>query len=136
MPRAARRGDRAVVPPRLTIMPDGHRRAMPQVTAVDELFGTHRRHAVPLVGAAIPTSGSAHSACGGAGESWLTPWQFVGSVRLQRPGLAGLRLVTIGQHERAEAPVLFTSVDVLPDQIHSCDNADYENSSGEAYVRS
>lgn len=23
-------------------MPDGHRRAMPQVTAVDELFGTHR----------------------------------------------------------------------------------------------
>jgi hypothetical protein len=23
-------------------MPDSHRRAMPQVTAVDELFGTHR----------------------------------------------------------------------------------------------
>jgi hypothetical protein len=22
-------------------MPDGHRRAIPQVTAVDELFGTH-----------------------------------------------------------------------------------------------
>jgi hypothetical protein len=25
-------------------MPDGHRRAMPQVTAVDELFGTHNHH--------------------------------------------------------------------------------------------
>jgi hypothetical protein len=24
-------------------MPDGHRRVMPQVSAVDELFGTHRR---------------------------------------------------------------------------------------------
>ena len=27
-------------------------------------------------------------------------------------------------------------VDVLPDQLHSCDNANYGNSSGEAWVRS
>jgi hypothetical protein len=42
MPRAAARGDKAVIPPQPTIIPDGHPQAMPQATAVDKLFGTHR----------------------------------------------------------------------------------------------
>ena len=42
MPRAAGRSDKAVVPPRPTIMPGGHPQAMPEVITVDELFGTHR----------------------------------------------------------------------------------------------
>jgi hypothetical protein len=42
MPPAAGRSDAAVAPPRLTIMPDIHRRVALLVTAVDELFGTHR----------------------------------------------------------------------------------------------
>ncbi|MGH3669327.1 MAG: hypothetical protein ACRDSH_01640, partial [Pseudonocardiaceae bacterium] len=33
--------DTAVVPPRLTIMPNDHYPAMPQVTAMDDQFGTH-----------------------------------------------------------------------------------------------
>jgi hypothetical protein len=36
------------------------------------------------------------------------PLTIVGSVRLERPGLADLHLVAIGQHERAEPPVPFT----------------------------
>src|SRR5437764_59078 len=62
------------------------------------------RHAVPLVGGAIPPSGSAHSARGEAGEPRLTTDHP--SARSERPGLVDLHLVTIGQHERAEAPVL------------------------------
>jgi hypothetical protein len=34
-------------------MPDGHRRAMPQVTAVDELLGTHTVSAFPVTRAVI-----------------------------------------------------------------------------------
>ena len=41
-PGPAGRSDIAVVPPRPTIMPYGHGPAMPQVTAVDDQFGTHR----------------------------------------------------------------------------------------------
>ena len=40
-PTAAGNSDTAVAPPRSTITPDIHRRAMLVVTAVDELFGTH-----------------------------------------------------------------------------------------------
>ena len=46
-----------------------------------------------------------------------------------------LHLVTIGQYERAETPFYYP-VDVLLDQIHSCDNAKYGDSSGEAWIRS
>jgi hypothetical protein len=42
-PGSAGRSDIAVVAPRPTIMPDDHRPAMPQVTAVDDQFGTHRQ---------------------------------------------------------------------------------------------
>jgi hypothetical protein len=38
----AERSDTAVVTPRPAIMPDGHWPEMPQVTAVDDQFGTHR----------------------------------------------------------------------------------------------
>ena len=40
-PPAVGRSDRAVVPSRLVIMPDGHWLVMPQVSTVDDLFGTH-----------------------------------------------------------------------------------------------
>jgi hypothetical protein len=40
-PQAVGRSDRAVVPSRLAIMPDGHCPVTPQVIAVDDLFGTH-----------------------------------------------------------------------------------------------
>src|SRR6185312_4370771 len=41
-PRVAETRDRAVVPSRPAIMPEGHGRAMPQTTAVDDQFGTHK----------------------------------------------------------------------------------------------
>ena len=43
MPLAAGRSDTAVAFPWSTIMSDIHRRTTLLVTAVDELFGTHRR---------------------------------------------------------------------------------------------
>jgi hypothetical protein len=41
-PGPAGRSDIAVVPPRPTIMPDGHGPTLPQATPVDDQFGTHR----------------------------------------------------------------------------------------------
>jgi hypothetical protein len=41
-PSPAGRRDRAVEPPRPAIMPDGRHPATPQVTAMDDQFGTHR----------------------------------------------------------------------------------------------
>jgi len=41
-PSRVGRSDTAVVPPRPAIMPDGHRPAVPLVTAVDGQFGTHK----------------------------------------------------------------------------------------------
>jgi hypothetical protein len=41
MPSPAGRRDRAVEPPRSAIMPDGHHPATPQVTVMDDQFGTH-----------------------------------------------------------------------------------------------
>ena len=48
-PGPARRSDIAVVAPRPTILPDSHSPAMPQVTAVDDQFGTHTDRAEPIV---------------------------------------------------------------------------------------
>ena len=42
LPPAAESSDTAVTPPRSTITHDSHRRVTLLVTAVDELFGTHR----------------------------------------------------------------------------------------------
>jgi|SRR6185437_11970157 hypothetical protein len=41
-PSRVGRSDTAVVPPRPAIMPDGHRPAVPLVTAMDGQFGTHK----------------------------------------------------------------------------------------------
>ena len=46
-PGPAGRSDIAVVAPRQTIMPDGHGPAIPQVTAVDDQFGTHTQVNTP-----------------------------------------------------------------------------------------
>src|SRR5919199_4445106 len=50
-PGPARRSDIAVVAPRPTILPDGHSPAMPQVTAVDDQFGTHTSSTRPALSA-------------------------------------------------------------------------------------
>jgi hypothetical protein len=47
---SCRRSNKAVVPPRTTIMPDDHRPVMVQVTAVDDPFGTHRHRVILLMG--------------------------------------------------------------------------------------
>jgi hypothetical protein len=46
VPLAAGSSETAVAPPQLTITHDSHRHATLLVTAVDELFGTHRRRTI------------------------------------------------------------------------------------------